>query len=56
MNSDQEQKLQDKVYRLDDDENNAVYEILEKAGVFTEGKHDFNSKFFAFNLLSVPGT
>jgi hypothetical protein len=55
INQEQEEKLLEKVQKLDEEESYNIYEIMEKHGVFSL-KDAFNNKFLAFQLCTLPGT
>lgn len=56
INAEQEEKLIEKVYALDEKENNEVYEILQKHGALDHKNDSFNSRYFSFLLAAIPGT
>ena len=48
INEEQEKKLIDKVFKMDEDENIQVYEIFKKHGVFDKHNETFTKRFLTF--------
>ena len=51
-----EEKITDKIFNLDEQENKLIFDILTEQGTFKPQSQNFNSLFFAFQLLALPGT
>jgi hypothetical protein len=56
LTQEQEDKIADKVYKLDEDECISVYEIMEKAGAFDPLNETFLKRYLTSTLISLPST
>lgn len=51
-----EEKIQDRIYKQDEQDNLGAYEVLHAQGAFDPQSKGFMPRFFAFQMLNLPGS
>lgn len=56
LNSEQEEKILEKIQTLNENENYDIYEMMKQHGLFEQKTESFNKYLLSYMLATIPGT